>query len=64
MLIARHDLNGIVRPPGMSRPEMRERLSSKGAEALIGSPEDLGDLIKREMMRTARLVKDAGLKPQ
>ena len=49
---------------GMYRTEVRERLVAQGAEPLTGTPEELGELIKRELLRTARIVRDAGLKAQ
>mgnify|MGYP003347171394 CR=1 FL=1 len=48
---------------GMNRAEVRERLSSQGAEAMTGAPEDLGELIKRELQRTGRIVREAKLAP-
>lgn len=49
---------------GMSRPDVRERLTTQGAEPLTGTPEDLGELIKRELARTAKIIKAAGLKQE
>ena len=49
---------------GMNRPDVRERLVSQGAEPLTGTPEELGELIKRELARVARIVREAGLKAQ
>ncbi len=49
---------------GMSRADVRERLVALGAEPLTGTPEELGDLVKRELARTARIVKDAGLRAE
>ena len=48
----------------MNRTEVRERLVAQGAEPLTGTPEELGELIKRELLRTARIVREAGLKAQ
>jgi tripartite-type tricarboxylate transporter receptor subunit TctC len=49
---------------GMSRADVRERLIALGAEPLTGTPEELGELVKRELARTARIVKDAGLRAE
>jgi tripartite-type tricarboxylate transporter receptor subunit TctC len=55
-------LNGAINA-GMSRLEVRERLATQGAEALTGTPEDLGELIRREMARTGKIVREARLSP-
>ncbi len=49
---------------GLSRPEVKERMIALGAEPLTGSPEDLGQLIKRELARNAKIIRDAGLQAQ
>lgn len=49
---------------GMSRPDVRERLTTQGAEPLTGTPEDLAELIKRELARTAKIIKAAGLRQE
>lgn len=49
---------------GMSRPDVRERLITQGAEPLTGTPEDLAELIKRELVRTAKIIKAAGLRTE
>jgi tripartite-type tricarboxylate transporter receptor subunit TctC len=46
----------------MTRPEMKEKLLGQGAEPLAGSPDDLANLVKRELAKVAKIVKDAGIK--
>ena len=37
---------------------------SLGAEPLAGTPEELGELVKRELARNAKIIKDAGLRAE
>jgi tripartite-type tricarboxylate transporter receptor subunit TctC len=52
-------LNAIVR-----EPEVRERLLAQGSEGVGGAPEALGKVVDAELVRWAKLVKDAGIKPE
>ena len=45
-------------------PEMRERLSTEGTEAVGGTPEEFAALIKAETEKWARVIRDAGIKPE
>jgi tripartite-type tricarboxylate transporter receptor subunit TctC len=49
---------------GLSRTDVRERMRSLGAEPLTGTPEELGELVKRELARNAKIIKDAGLRAE
>jgi tripartite-type tricarboxylate transporter receptor subunit TctC len=42
-------------------PEVRERLSGQGYEPETGAPQQLGDLIKSELVRYGKLVKAVGM---
>jgi len=44
------------------RPEMKERLSSQGAEPLSGTPEDLASYLRRELAKFGKLIREAGVK--
>ena len=46
----------------MTSSGMKERLMSQGADALSGSPDDLSNLVQRELAKVARTVKEAGVK--
>ena len=45
-----------------ARPEMKERLSSQGAEPLGGTPEDLASYLRRELAKYGQIIRDAGIK--
>ena len=45
-------------------PEMRARLSTLGFEVNIVSPEELGVFLKTEIPKWAKVIADAGIKPQ
>lgn len=49
---------------GLSRQDVRERMQTLGAEVLTGTPEDLGELIKRELARNGKIIRDAGLRAE
>jgi tripartite-type tricarboxylate transporter receptor subunit TctC len=69
---------GILAPPGtlgeivarlnaevsriLNAPEMKEKLSTQGADVLTMSPEQFGAFIKNEMARWAKVVKASGAK--
>jgi tripartite-type tricarboxylate transporter receptor subunit TctC len=44
------------------QPDVRERFRTLGVTPLSGTPEDLGNLLKSEIARYAKLIKDAGIK--
>jgi len=46
----------------MTRPEMKERLLSQGAEPLAGSSAELASLVRRELAKFAKIVKAAGVR--
>jgi tripartite-type tricarboxylate transporter receptor subunit TctC len=43
-------------------PDVRERFRSLGVTPLSGTPEDLGNLLKVEIARYAKLIKEANIK--
>ena len=45
-------------------PAFRERLAAQGAEPMTGTPESLATLVRTESARFARLIKDAGIRPE
>ena len=49
---------------GLARADVRERMLSLGAEPLSGTPGELGELVKRELARTAKIIRDAGLRAE
>jgi tripartite-type tricarboxylate transporter receptor subunit TctC len=46
----------------MTRPDMKEKLASQGADALTGSPADLAALVQRELVKFAKIIKAAGVR--
>ncbi|MDO8440607.1 MAG: tripartite tricarboxylate transporter substrate binding protein [Polaromonas sp.] len=44
-------------------PEVRERLLQTGLDPLAGSPAELGALVRNEIPKWARIIKEAGIKP-
>lgn len=46
------------------QPDVRERFSTVGLDAVGSTPEELAALIKKEVVMYANLVKQIGLKPQ
>ncbi len=45
-------------------PEARERLAQQGYEPDVGTPQQLGDMIKSELVRYGKLVKAVGMKAE
>jgi tripartite-type tricarboxylate transporter receptor subunit TctC len=48
----------------MTRPEMKEKLASQGADALTGAPADLAALVQRELAKFAAIIKAAGMRAE
>jgi len=48
----------------MATPQVRDALHKQGLEASTGTPEELGNYIKREYDTWGRVVKEAGIKAQ
>lgn len=48
----------------VAQPEIRERLLAQGSEGVGGTPEALGKTVDVELLRWAKLVKDASIKPE
>ena len=69
---------GMLAPAGTSRsiidrlnqsivqivqlPDVREKLALQGAEPLSGSPDEVGEFVRREVARWAKVVKAAGVR--
>ncbi len=47
-----------------SQPDIKERLSQLGAEPVANSPDDFAAFTKREMAKYAKVVRDAGIRPE
>jgi tripartite-type tricarboxylate transporter receptor subunit TctC len=54
-------LNGAINA-AMTSPQMKERLQSQGADPLSGTPQQLGELVKSELAKYAKIVKAAGIR--
>jgi tripartite-type tricarboxylate transporter receptor subunit TctC len=54
-----HEMNRVMRAP-----EMKERLNAEGAEAAGNTPEEFATLIQTETDKWAKVIKQAGIKPE
>jgi tripartite-type tricarboxylate transporter receptor subunit TctC len=48
----------------LGKPEIKERFDLLGVSPLTGTPTDLGNYLKFEISRWARLIKEADIKIQ
>jgi tripartite-type tricarboxylate transporter receptor subunit TctC len=48
----------------MELPDMKERLATLGYEAVVNTPAECAALLKTEMVRWAKVIRDAGIKAQ
>jgi tripartite-type tricarboxylate transporter receptor subunit TctC len=48
----------------LQQPDVREKLLALGVVPLTGTPEALGDYLKFEAARWAKLIKEAGIKAE
>jgi tripartite-type tricarboxylate transporter receptor subunit TctC len=46
----------------MQMPELKERLAAMATDPVTSTPEEFADLIKQEISRWAKVVREAGLK--
>ena len=46
----------------LQMPDVRERFRALGVSPLSGTPEDLGTLLKSEIVRYGKLIKETGIK--
>jgi len=56
-------LNGGVRT-ALSAPQVKEILSVQGLDVAVGSPEQLGALVKSEIERYTKIVKALNIRPE
>ena len=48
----------------VTAPDVRERLTTAGVEPMTNTPEQFANFIKSETVRYAKVIKDAGIKPE
>jgi tripartite-type tricarboxylate transporter receptor subunit TctC len=48
----------------LALPEVRDRLLQLGLDPMSGTPDQLGALVRSEIPKWARIIKDAGIKPE
>ncbi len=48
----------------MQLPAVRARLAELGYDVVVGTPEDFGRLIRAEMDKWGKIIRDAGIKVQ
>jgi tripartite-type tricarboxylate transporter receptor subunit TctC len=46
----------------LTRPDVKERIATAGAQPVGSSPEELAALVKRELARWSRVIKAVGIK--
>lgn len=45
-------------------PEVKDRMAAQGLFVVANTPDQLADLLKKEIPRWAKVVKNSGVKPQ
>lgn len=48
----------------LTQPDVQKRMALDGVEAMPGTPEEFESLIRSELVRVAKIVRAAGIKPQ
>ena len=48
----------------LTSPDLKERLAAAGIEPVTGTPEQFAAFIRSETARYAKVIKDAGIKPE
>jgi tripartite-type tricarboxylate transporter receptor subunit TctC len=48
----------------LQQPETAAKIVNVGFEPMIGGPEELAALLKTEIARAAKVVQDAGIRPE
>jgi tripartite-type tricarboxylate transporter receptor subunit TctC len=48
----------------LSQPDVRERLFNVGVETVGSSPEDFASMMKSEIARMGKVIKDAGIRSE
>jgi len=48
----------------IARPDIKQTFASMGIDGFTSTPEELGDYVKSEIQKWARLTKDAGIQPE
>ena len=56
-------LNGVLMPY-LKRPDVQDRLNALAITPLTSTPEELEEFIPAEIVKWAKVVKDAGIEPQ
>jgi tripartite-type tricarboxylate transporter receptor subunit TctC len=49
---------------GLRQPDAVKILGSEGAEFVLGTPAEAGDLLRRELTRWSKVIKEAKVKPE
>ena len=48
----------------IARPEVKQQLANLSIDSFTSTPEELGEYVKSEIQKWARLVKEAGIQPE
>jgi tripartite-type tricarboxylate transporter receptor subunit TctC len=48
----------------LAQPDAIRRIQANGFDPMIGGPADLAALLKAEMARAVKVVRDAGIRPE
>jgi tripartite-type tricarboxylate transporter receptor subunit TctC len=56
-------LNALARQ-GLAHPDSKAVMEAQGLDATPSTPQELGDMVKKELVKWARVIKSAGIKPE
>ena len=56
-------LNQLVRQ-GLAHPETKAVMEAQGLDATPGTPQELGELVRAELPKWAKVIRSAGIKPE
>lgn len=56
-------LNQLVRQ-GLAHPDTKAIMDAQGLDATPGTPQELGELVRTELAKWAKVIKTAGIKPE
>ena len=56
-------LNQLVKQ-GLANPDTKAVMEAQGLDATPGTPQELGELVRAELPKWAKVIKSAGIKPE
>ena len=58
-----NNLNQLVRH-GLANPDTRAVMEAQGLDAAPSTPQELGELVRTELAKWAKVIRIAGIKPE